>query len=99
MKIVTGRVRAKPDTLDELLLISVEHVKRSRNEPGCLFHSIHQDAEDPLNLFFYEEWESDDALQRHFGVAEVLAFVTKVRELAAKAPTMDIYEASAGDAG
>jgi quinol monooxygenase YgiN len=93
MKIVTGRVRATPATLDELLGISVEHVQRSRDEPGCLFHSIWQSAEDPLDLFFYEEWESDEALQQHFGVEEVLAFVTKVRELAAKPPSMEIFEA------
>jgi quinol monooxygenase YgiN len=93
MKIVTGRVRATPATLDELLRISVEHVRRSRNEPGCLFHSIWQSAEDPLDLFFYEEWESDELLQQHFGVEEVLAFVTKVRELAATPPSMEISEA------
>jgi quinol monooxygenase YgiN len=96
MKIVTGRVRARPDTLDELLAISVEHVKRSRNEPGCLFHSVHQDAEDPLNLFFYEEWEDDRAVQVHFAVPEVLAFVTRVRELAGDPPSMEIYEAEGG---
>jgi quinol monooxygenase YgiN len=99
MKIVTGRVRATPDTLDELLRISVEHVQRSRDEPGCLFHSIWQSAEDPLDLFFYEEWESDEVLQQHFSVEEVLAFVTKVRELAEKPPSMEISEAERAGEG
>jgi quinol monooxygenase YgiN len=38
--IVTGSVTARPDTIDELIRISLEHVHRSRQEPGCLLHSL-----------------------------------------------------------
>ncbi len=92
MKIVTGRVRARPDSLDDLLAVSLEHVRRSREEPGCLHHSVHQSAEDPLDLFFYEEWQDDDVLSRHFAVPASLAFVTRLSELAAGPPSMEIHE-------
>jgi quinol monooxygenase YgiN len=94
MIIVTGRVKARPDRLDEALRVSVEHVRRSRTEPGCLLHSVHQDVEDPNTLVFFEQWEDQDALSAHFAVPESLAFVTHLSELAADRPVMDLYEAT-----
>jgi quinol monooxygenase YgiN len=35
MIIVTGTIHARLDTLDELRRLSLEHVARSRAEPGC----------------------------------------------------------------
>jgi quinol monooxygenase YgiN len=43
---------------------------------------------------FLEQWEDDAALQAHFAVPESLAFVTALSEVAAKPPSMDLYEAS-----
>jgi quinol monooxygenase YgiN len=94
MIIVTGSVRARPDTLDEVLTASLEHVRRSRTEPGCLLHSVHQNVEDPSVVVFLEHWEDRDALATHFAQRGSLAFVTTLNSLAAERPTMAIYEAS-----
>jgi quinol monooxygenase YgiN len=93
MIIVTGSIRARADTLDEVLSLSLEHVHRSRAEPGCLLHSVHTDVEDPLRLVFLEHWEDRAALAAHFDVPASLDFVTKAAALAAEPPAMDIYEA------
>jgi quinol monooxygenase YgiN len=92
--IVTGLVKVRADALDRALEISLEHVHRSRTEPGCLVHSVHQDVEDPLTLFFFEQWEDDGALTAHFAVPESLAFVTLLSELTAAPPVMTLYEAT-----
>ena len=75
MIIVTGSVRARPDALDEVLRLSLEHVQRSRQEPGCLLHSVHQDVEDPHRVVFLERWADRDALEAHFRVAASRTFV------------------------
>ena len=93
MIIVTGSVRARPEAIDEAVRLSLEHVHRSRTEPGCLLHSVHRDVEDPLRLVFLEHWEDRDALARHFEVPASLDFVTALTELAAERPDMQIYEA------
>jgi quinol monooxygenase YgiN len=93
MLIVTGSAKAKPDRFEDALAVALEHVRRSRTEPGCLLHSVHIDAEDPLRLVFLEHWVDRDALSAHFAVPESLAFVTRLSELAAERPVMDIYEA------
>jgi quinol monooxygenase YgiN len=92
--IVTGSVRARPETLQEVLALSVEHVRRSRDEPGCLLHSVHQDVEDPMTVVFLEHWEDREKLATHFSVPASGDFVVAVSALAAEAPVMNIYEAS-----
>jgi quinol monooxygenase YgiN len=94
MIIVTGSVKAKPDRFDDALAASLEHVRRSRTEPGCISHAVRQDAEDPMTLVFFEEWADDAALTAHFAVPESNAFVKVLGECAAERPTMTIYEAT-----
>jgi quinol monooxygenase YgiN len=94
MVIVTGSIRARADALDEVLALSLQHVERSRAEPGCLLHSVHQDVEDALRLVFLEHWQDLDALRTHFGVKASNEFVVAVGALAQDAPTIEIYEAT-----
>lgn len=92
--IVTGSVRAREDTVDRVLALSLEHVRRSRQEPGCLLHSVLHDAEDPRRLVFFEQWADADALRRHFAVPASGAFVTEVTALSVGPTELAIYEAS-----
>jgi quinol monooxygenase YgiN len=93
MIIVTGSVRARPDTVDDLLAASLAHVHRSRAEPGCLLHSVHRDVEDPLRIVFVEHWTDRTALSAHFDVPASRAFVTTMMAGAAAPPRLDIYDA------
>lgn len=90
MLIVSGAVTARPDTFDAMLEAALDHVRRSRTEPGCLQHGVSIDAEDPLTLVFYEEWADRAALDAHFQVPESLAFVKAMRSLAAGQTKMKI---------
>lgn len=91
--IVTGSIRVRPDLLERALDLSLEHVRRSRTEPGCLLHSVHHDAEDPLRLMFLEHWVDASALRAHFEVPASGAFVTALSRLADDPPEMAIYDA------
>ena len=93
MLIVTGAVRAQPDRLAEVLRLSLEHVHRSRAEPGCLLHTVHQDVEDPNRIVFLEHWSDRAALAAHFSVPAALEFVTALAELADGSTTLDVYQA------
>ena len=91
--IVTGSIEARPDSIDQVLELSLAHVRRSREEPGCLMHAVHRDVEQPLRLVFLEYWADAEALRAHFRVPESGAFVTGIAALAAGRPEMTIYEA------
>ena len=90
MIIVTGTIQARADTVDELRRLSLEHVARSRAEPGCLEHGVAVDANDGLRLVFFERWSDRAALDAHFAVPASLEFVGQLRELAVGEPSMHI---------
>jgi len=94
MIVVTGSVTAREDTLDEIRTLSLEHVHRSRKEPGCISHAVHVDCEDPLRLVFIEQWADRAALLAHFAVPASRDFVRALPPLAAASTTIDIYEAT-----
>jgi quinol monooxygenase YgiN len=93
MLIVTGSLLARQDSFEELRAEALEHVGRSRKEPGCLSHAVHVDCENPLRLVFIEEWESREALLAHFAVPESRDFVKSARALAAETSPIAIFEA------
>jgi quinol monooxygenase YgiN len=86
-------VLTAPETFDAVRDLSVEHVQRSRTEPGCLVHSVHQDVEEPLRLVFFEQWADGPSLAAHFEVPASRDFVTAVAALAAEPPTLGVYQA------
>jgi quinol monooxygenase YgiN len=94
MMIVTGSIVARPETFDELLAASLEHVRRSRAEPGCISHAVHRDVEDEHRLVFFERWADRASLDDHFRVPASADFVRAVTRLAAQPPTMEIYQAT-----
>lgn len=93
MIIVWGRAEAQPEHLQEVVRLGLEHVRRSRKEPGCLHHSAQRDVENDNALVFYEEWQDMEALQVHFEVPESGQFVAALTPLLVRPPEMKIFEA------
>jgi quinol monooxygenase YgiN len=92
MIIVTGSFVARDGRFDEALALSLEHVRRSRAEPGCLSHAVHRDVENPSRLVFVEEWADMRALTAHFAVPESLAFAKAVAALSSDPPVLSIFD-------
>lgn len=93
MILVTGSVTARPDTFDEVLRLSLEHVARSRTEPGCISHDVHTDCQNPLRLFFFEQWDSEAVLRDHFAVPASRDFVRALKKLEVETTGTLIYRA------
>jgi quinol monooxygenase YgiN len=94
MIVVTGSVVARPDTFDEARRLSLEHVDRSRKEPGCISHAVHVDCENALRLVFIEQWADRAALLAHFAVPASRDFVRSLQPLAASPSTLEFYDAN-----
>jgi len=94
MIVVTGSVTARADSFDEVRRLSLEHVHRSRTEPGCISHAVQIDCENPLRLVFFEQWADRAALLAHFAVPASRDFVKSLQPLAAAATTIELYEAT-----
>ena len=94
MTIVLGKVQVREGMLDQAIAVSIEHVNRSRLEPGCVSHSVNLDAENRNVLVFVEQWDDRAALWQHFQVPASQAFVKTVGAMAAQRPSMQVFEAT-----
>lgn len=95
MIIVTGHVIARQETEAAVERLAVEHVLRSRVEPGCMSHEVSRDVQQPLRFVFVERWENMAALQAHFRVEASRTFAQSMASLCQEPPQIDIYEAAA----
>src|ERR1019366_10572545 len=91
---VTGSGTARGDCLEEVRRLSLEHVHRSCKEPGCIWHAVHADCENPLRLVFIEQWADRAALSDHFPVPASRDFVRALQPLASASSTIEIYDAT-----
>ena len=94
MIVVTGSVTAREDSFDQMRELSLEHVRRSRTEPGCISHAVHVDCENPQRLVFFEQWTDRAALLAHFAVPASRDFVRSLQALAESATTIELYDAT-----
>jgi len=92
MIVVTGSVTARQDSFDVVRKLSLQHVHRSRTEPGCISHAVHVDCENPLRLVFVEQWADRAALAAHFAVPASRDFVRSLQSLAESSSTLEIYD-------
>jgi len=77
--LVTGSIRVREDSFDDVLASCLEHVERSRTEPGCISHDVHVDCQNPMRIFFFEQWADEAALRAHFAVDGSKAFVKSLK--------------------
>ena len=91
MILVTGSIVAREDTFDEVLRSCLEHVE----EPGCILHDVHVDCQNPMRLFFFEQWADEAALRTHFAVEGSKAFVRSLKGRIVETTGTQIYRTEA----
>ena len=95
MIIVTGSAIARDGADAEMEKISLEHVLRSRTEPGCISHEVSRDVEQPHRFVFVERWTDMAALQVHFRVEASRQFGKNLAQLSDGKFEMTVYQADA----
>ena len=75
MIVVVGRVRTDAEKRAEFLRIGHAVAAASRQEAGCIGYRLYEDTDVEHDFVFIEEWESDDALRRHFGTTHIAEFM------------------------
>jgi quinol monooxygenase YgiN len=95
MILVTGSATAREGAEAEMQNISVEHVLRSRTEPGCISHEVSRDVQEPRRFVFVERWSDMAALQVHFRVEASRQFGKALAALSDGKPEMAVYQADA----
>lgn len=75
MIIVHGTIPIRPDCRDQALRLARGMTEATRSEPGCLSYEFYVGLSDPNTLMLFQEWETMEALMRHFQTPHMEAFL------------------------
>ena len=67
-------------------------VKPTRSEPGCISYNLHQAIDDKSLFMFYENWKSQEDLDKHREMPHLKAFREKADNLLAKPIEVTLFE-------
>jgi quinol monooxygenase YgiN len=91
MIVVIGRVRTDPDMRAELVRLGQTLAAASRSEAGCISYRLYEDTEAENEFVFVEEWEGDEALQRHFATSHIAEFMRAVPAAVVARPDVSFH--------
>jgi quinol monooxygenase YgiN len=75
MIIVHGTIPIRPDCREQALKLARGMSAATRSEPGCISYDFYVGLSDPNTLMLFQEWESMDALMRHFQTSHMEEFM------------------------
>jgi quinol monooxygenase YgiN len=78
MIVVVGRVSTDDEKREALIRVGQTVARASRAEPGCINYGLYADTENDHEFVFVEEWESEEALQRHFTTPHIAEFMQAI---------------------
>ena len=78
---VIASMRARPGKEQDLRDALEALIAPTTQEAGYVNHDLHQGVEDPAVFFFYENWESGDALDAHLAAPHLQQILTRLDEL------------------
>jgi len=87
---VVAKSYAKMEKLDRILELSKEMVEKTVKEEGCIKYELFQDTKDPGVMIIIEEWESEEALNRHIASEHFRRIIPQLNELREKPSEMNI---------
>jgi quinol monooxygenase YgiN len=84
MIVVTGRARVAADDRERFVEVSTTMCASSREEAGCRGYRVYADLEQQDRYVFVEEWDDEEALQRHFAQPHTATFMQALPPLLAE---------------
>jgi quinol monooxygenase YgiN len=97
MIVIAGSVSVRPERRDDAVRAARAMIAATRRETGCRAYGFHADLDDPNLFLVFEEWESEEALVRHFGTEHMATFGAQLPGLLAGPPKLTRYIVSAAD--
>ena len=71
---VVAKVQAKPGCEQRVHQELVNLLAPTRSEAGCINYDLHQSLDDPAVFLFYENWTTEEDLQRHLSAPHIKAW-------------------------
>jgi quinol monooxygenase YgiN len=90
--LVTARIRARPETREDLVALLLEVQSASRAEDGCVSYGFFAALDDPHSLIAVEEWRDRPSLELHFGQPHLARLMQEMPSLITAPPEIVLHE-------
>jgi quinol monooxygenase YgiN len=94
MLIVAGEFVMEPGTRAQFFLAVAPMVAATLDEPGCSVYAFTADPDDDDLIRLYEEWDSQQSLDAHFGSAHMAAWRERSASLPVVSRNVRVHEAT-----
>ena len=91
MIVVVGRVITDPSKRAQLIEVAQKVAAASREEAGCIDYRVFEDTEQPNRFVFVEEWEGEEALQKHFRTSHIAEFMQAIQATITAPPDVKFH--------
>ncbi len=91
MIVIAGTIPVKPECREQAYKLASLLEQETRKEPGCFMYTFYADRNDPSTFFIFEEWESDEALAKHFQTEHMKQFMQQAPQILAGPPVAKKY--------
>jgi quinol monooxygenase YgiN len=83
----------KADKVERFIALAKKLVQETlQNDAGCIRYELFQDLSNPQILTIIEEWEDQDALDRHTATKHFKEIVPLFKDFVEKPGEMNLYE-------
>lgn len=81
MVIVKGVIPVRDETRHIALALAQELASEARDEDGCLCYEVYVQADSPRVIMLWQQWETLDALERHFDSEHLDLFLDRIPDM------------------
>lgn len=89
-KKVIARVFVKSEYVDAFKKETVDLIKKTRSEAGCISYNLFQDVSIPGNFVFVEEYKNQEAVDFHFASEYLKEFGEKAGSFFSKEMIVEV---------
>ncbi|MDD2388612.1 MAG: putative quinol monooxygenase [Desulfobacterales bacterium] len=93
MIVIAAKFKVKPGKKHAFMNLAQVVIACSRQEKRCISYNLYVGAEDSDTFLFFEEWESQDAIEMHFKEPHFVEFSLKNKDMIDGKMDVNIYEA------
>ena len=91
MIVIAGEVKIRPEAREAAVQAGQRMMTATRAEAGCRVYRFSFDFADPALVYIFEEWESEEALTRHFQTPHMAEFQKAMPSFLAAPPSVRRY--------
>jgi quinol monooxygenase YgiN len=88
---VAVRMRARPGNEERVRQELLALLEPTRSEPGCINYDMHESPSEPGLFFFYENWTSQELLDKHLAAPHITRWIAAAADLLAEPMELSLW--------